>query len=254
MPKQADSGPGQRPGQRRAAPARHRVKLVLHRGITTGTIPGGTRLVPSSIAAELAVGAHPVRDALRELAAEGFIRLDSSGGAVVHELCRSELEDIYEIRAMLEPVATARAARSVTRASLLPAIELLAAMESETDATRWARFNSSFHSIIDEVGSSPRLAAILKNLRELSALYITHAILSDPDRAERADAEHEEILRAVIARDPAAAADAALRHLQGTLGALRTVHETGSPRAAATPGQGERLIAGRGTDRGQPTR
>jgi DNA-binding GntR family transcriptional regulator len=250
MRKQADTGPGQRPGQRRAAPARHRVKLVLHRGITTGTLPGGTRLVPSHIAAELAVSAHPVRDALRELAAEGFVRLDSSGGAVVHELCRSELEDVYEIRAMLEPVAAARAARSATRASLLPAIELVAAMESETDATRWARFNSSFHSIIDEAGGSPRLAAILKNLRELSALYITHALLSVPGRAEHADAEHEQILRAVIARDPAAAADAALRHLEGTLHALRTVHEIRFPAAAVTPGPGERLIAERGTDRG----
>ncbi len=73
----------------------------------------------------------------------------------MHELCRSELEDIYEIRAMLEPVATARAASSAPRASLLPAIELLAAMESETNAARWARFNSSFHSVIDGAGSGP---------------------------------------------------------------------------------------------------
>src|ERR1700722_4022163 len=42
-----------------ARPARHRVKLVLHRGIVTGTIPGGTRLVQSSIAEELAVSTRP---------------------------------------------------------------------------------------------------------------------------------------------------------------------------------------------------
>lgn len=224
MHKPDQTGPGPRPGRHGSTPARHRVKLVLLQGITTGAIPGGTRLVPSSIAEELAVSTHPVRDALRELAAEGFVRLDERGGAVVHELCRSELEDIYEIRAMLEPVAAARAARLATRADLLPAIELLAAMESGADATRWAQHNSSFHTVIDRAGGSPRMASILKNLRELAALYITHAILSVPDRAGLADAEHEEILRAVIARDPTAAADAALRHLQGTLHALRTVH------------------------------
>ena len=106
------TGPTRLP--KRSLPARRRVKMVLHRGIVTGTIPGGTRLVQSSIAAELAVSTWPVREALRELAAEGFVRFDGRGGAVVRELCRTELEDIYEIRMMLEPVAAARAAMSAT--------------------------------------------------------------------------------------------------------------------------------------------
>jgi DNA-binding GntR family transcriptional regulator len=214
------TGPATEPGMPRDLPARHRVKRVLHRGIVSGTIPSGTRLVQSSIAEELAVSTSPVRDALRELAAEGFVRLDDRGGAVVHELCRSELEDIYQIRMMLEPVATARAACRASSDCVLQAVELLAAMESETDAARWAEYNSRFHSVIDEAGASPRLAAILKNLRELSALYIRHSLLTVPDRAGHANTEHEEILRAVIARDPAAAADAVLRHLEGTLCAL----------------------------------
>jgi DNA-binding GntR family transcriptional regulator len=230
MHKRTPTRPGSEPSPVRAMPARHRVKLVLHRGIVTGTIPGGTRLVQSSIAEELAVSTRPVRDALRELAAEGFVRLDDRGGAVVHELCRSELQDIYEIRMMLEPVATARAARLAGRASVLQAVKLLVAMESETDGTRWAEYNSSFHSVIDEAGNSLRLVAILKNLRELSARYIIHSIRTVPDRAGRANAEHAEILRAVIARDPAAA-DAVPKHLEGTLSALN-VRSIGTPRGS----------------------
>ena len=105
-------------------------------------------------------------------------------------------------------------------------------MESETDATRWAEHNAGFHHAVDLAGNSPRLVAILKNLRELSTLYITHSVLAVPDRARRANAEHEEILRAVFAHDPAAAADAVLRHLDGTLGALRTIHQLRTPRAS----------------------
>jgi DNA-binding GntR family transcriptional regulator len=225
---------------RRPVPARHKVKTVLHRGIVTGTIPGGTRLVQSSIAAELAVGTRPVREALTELAAEGFVRFDQRGGAVVRELCRTELEDIYEIRMMLEPVATARTARSATKAGLRPAVQLLVAMETETDGTRWAEHNARFHNVIDEAGNSPRLVAILKNLRELSTLYITHSVLAVPDRAARANAEHEEILRAVFAHDPVAAADAVIRHLDGTLGALRTMHQLRAPH----PGTGAACWAG----------
>ena len=129
----------------------------------TGTIPGGTRLVQSCIADELAVSTRPVRDALRELAAEGFVRLDGRGAAVVRELGRGELEDIYEIRMMLEPVAAARAARLATAASLIRAGELLTVMQAAADEAQWVEHNAGFYKIIDEAGSSPRLVAILGN-------------------------------------------------------------------------------------------
>jgi hypothetical protein len=88
--------------------------------------------------------------------------------------------DIYEIRMMLEPVATARAAMSATGASLRPAIQLLAAAVTETDGTRWAEHNASFHDIIALAGNSPSLVAMLTNLRELSTRYITHSVLARP--------------------------------------------------------------------------
>lgn len=225
-PTEARPLPGAAPA--RLAPAR-RVKLVLHQGIVTGTIPGGTRLVQSSIAQELAVSTRPVRDALRELAAEGFVRLDERGGAVVHELCRSELEDLFQIRRMLEPMAAGQAAIHASKGAILQAGELIAAMDTETDAARWTELNSRFHSIIDAAGNSPRLAAILANLRELSDRYVTHSVVAAPDRTRRGNAEHREILRAVIGRDPAAAADAMLRHLDGRLGALLDIYQIGAP-------------------------
>jgi DNA-binding GntR family transcriptional regulator len=230
----------------RGTPASHRVKLVLHHGIITGTIPGGTRLIQASIAEEMAVSTRPVRDALRELAAEGFVRLDDRGGAVVHELCQSELRDIYEIRMMLEPIATARTARMASADSMLRAAQLLAVMESDTDGQRWAEHNSAFHNVIAEAGNSPKMVAILSNLRELSARYITHSVLAMPDRARRANAEHAEILRAVIAGDAEAAADAALRHLDGTLRALhpRPVGPQAGARHPGTRPPGRTQVSG----------
>jgi DNA-binding GntR family transcriptional regulator len=208
------------PDSPRGLGVRQRVKLVLHRAIVSGTIPGGTRLVEESIAREFAADPRQVRDAICELAAEGLVRMDGTGEAVVHELCRSDLEDIYQVRMLLEPLAAARAASLASQDDIVRAVKVLAAMEAETDAGRWADYNSSFHRVIDESGSSPRLVAILENLREASACYVRHSILAGPDRADQANAEHEEIIRAVIARDPAAAADATFRHLDGTLSAL----------------------------------
>ena len=224
--------PGAHPEHETAKPAAHEIaKRVLHRGIVTGTIPGGTRLVQSRIAEELAVSTHAVRDVLRELAAEGFVRFDRRGAAVVHELSRTELEDLYEIRKLLEPVAAARAAKYASRTSMLKAVELLEAMDSETDGTQWADYNCRFHSVIEEAAGSPMLVSVLRNLRELSALYVTHSILSEPDRVRCGNAEHSQILQAIITHDPEAAADAMLRHLDGTLRTLLNVHQIGCPRA-----------------------
>lgn len=196
------------------------VKLALHRGIVSGAIPGGTRLVQSVIARELTVTTGQVRDALRDLAAEGFVLMDARGGAVVRDLCRSDLEDIYQIRLLLEPIAAARGASLASAETVLRATALLAAMESETDAGRWADFDASFHQVIGGPGNSPRLLGILDNLRELSARYVRHSLLATADRARQSAAEHEQILRAVLAVDPDAVADATFRHLDGTLSAF----------------------------------
>jgi len=211
----------------RARSGHETVTDILRRGIVSGSLPGGTRLVQARIADELAVGRATVRMALRTLEAEGLIRIDQARGALVHEVSRTELCELYEIRKLLEPVATARAAKNATKGSILRASALITAMESETDGARFADYNTDFHRVIEEAGTSPRLALILANLRAVSALYVTRSLLVEPGRRRDANAEHAEILRAIIDRDPEAAADAVLRHLDGTLRALLQVRATG---------------------------
>jgi DNA-binding GntR family transcriptional regulator len=206
------------------------VAETLRGRIRSGSVPGGTRLVQAGLARELGVTPGLIRAALRQLNAEGLVRLDRRRGCVVHELSRTELVELYEIRKLLEPVATARAAKCASADSILAAVELVANMNTEEAAPRWAELNLRFHSIIEEAGSSPRLAEILQNLRELSSLYVTHSILAEPQRRADANAEHEQILRAIIERDPEAAADAVLRHLDGTLITLLTVRQVAGPR------------------------
>lgn len=218
------------PGSRAALRPHELVRDVLHQRILSGELPAGTRLVQSRIAGELSVGTRAVHDALRDLAAEGFVRF-TDRGAIVHEVNRTELEELYEVRKMLEPLAAARAAKYATRADMLDAARLLAAMERETDMARWADYNCHFHSIVEHAGNSRRLAALLANLRELSAIYVMHSILSEPDRARCGNAEHAEIFQALVARDPEAAADATLRHLNGTLQVLLSVHQIGHHRS-----------------------
>lgn len=217
-----------------ASSPRTRVRLALHHRIMSGVLPGGAPLIPPVIAEEFSVSVRQVREALRDLADEGFARIDPKGGAVVAELSRGDLEDIYQIRMLLEPTAAARSAVHAGEDSLVRAVRLLAAMESETDAGQWARLDADFHRVITEAGDSARLSAALGNLRELSARYVRHSLLTVPGRARACNAEHEAVVRAVLKREPIAAADAMFRHLDGTLTAL-SVHRVRRHKPAREP-------------------
>jgi len=120
-------------------------------------------------------------------------------------------------------MAAARAAATARREQVLEAVELVALMRAEPVGSRWADYNMAFHGLIEDFGSGPRLAAILTELRGLASGFVRESILASADqRLDEANSEHEDILRAVIAGDAEAAADAALRHLDSSLRGLLT--------------------------------
>ena len=97
------------------------VREVLRRAILSGELTGSTRLVQAELAATLEVSTTPVREALRDLASEGLIRFDPHRGAVVEELSRDELNEVYAIRKVLEPLALTQALPNLTGLAKLKA-------------------------------------------------------------------------------------------------------------------------------------
>jgi DNA-binding GntR family transcriptional regulator len=207
------------PGHRRTA--HQSVVDTLRRAILSGVLPGGSHLVQADIAEQLQVSTTPVREALRDLAAEGLIRLDAHRGAVVHECSVGEMEEIYGLRRILEPEAIRRALERVTDAELDRAEGILKDMESEDDFGTWVDLNREFHALIEDASGSPRLAAILKSLRDISALYVGLSIQTDARDFQSANAEHRAILEACRARDQQRAVEVVLRHLEVTRHAIR---------------------------------
>jgi DNA-binding GntR family transcriptional regulator len=86
-------------GDRRTAQAY--VRDSIRSAIFAGQIEAGDRLVQADIAQQLDVSTTPVREALRELATEGLLRLDAHHGAVVRDLDPVELQEIHELRRLL---------------------------------------------------------------------------------------------------------------------------------------------------------
>jgi DNA-binding FadR family transcriptional regulator len=140
-------------------------------------------------------------------------------------LTRAELVEVYEIWKLLGPMAAARAAATASRVQLLEAAELVALMRTEPVGPRWADYNMTFHGLIEDLGSGPRLTTILTELRGLASRYVRESVLAGSRRLDEANSEHEDILRAVMAGDAEAAAVAALHHLDNSLRGLLTVQE-----------------------------
>ena len=138
-------------------------------------------------------------------------------------MSRAELVEVYEIWKLLGPMAVARTATLGNREWVLEAVDLVARMRTEDAGPQWEEYNFQFHGLIEDMGSGPRMAAILSELRELVKGHAAEAVLAHADRASNANAEHEEILRAIIAGDAQGAADATLRHLDSSLRKLLTV-------------------------------
>jgi DNA-binding GntR family transcriptional regulator len=199
------------------------VKDSLRQAILRGTIPGGSRLVQKDVARDLQVSTTPVREALRDLATEGLIRLDPHRGAIVHRLSYDETREVHDICKLLEPEAMKQAAKCTSEETLAAAESLAQQMSDESDPGRWADLNRQFHGVVIQDIKSKYLLDILRTLRDTAAMYVGVAIQERPGQMEEANDHHLEIIDALRTGNAKRAADLSRRHLDLT---IRTLEES----------------------------
>src|ERR1700691_2436179 len=133
--------------------------------IFSGDLVGGMKLNPMEIAASLGISRMPVREALRQLDAEGFVVIRPNRGAVVTQLTIPEIEDLFEMRAVLESLAVRYAMPNLTP----DAIEELDLLRGRMDRVRgesqkWLRLHAEFHEFISDLAQRARLASEISRL------------------------------------------------------------------------------------------
>jgi DNA-binding GntR family transcriptional regulator len=203
------------------------VRATLRAAILDRTLPAGIRLVQSDLAAQLGVSTTPVREALRDLAAEGLVLLDAHRGATVRPLDIDEVREIYELRMTLEPLMVARVVDRITEEQLGRAEEIARRMSTETDMSVWVNLNREFHAVFSEVDAKSRLAQILAGLRDSAAGYVAVSLDARPAQVAKANDEHHELLDIYKRRDRAAAIALTVEHLRSTLAVIEETHTTG---------------------------
>lgn len=198
--------------------------------IESGRLARGARVPQDELAAHFNTSITPVREALRELEAEGLLVSEPHRGVRVSEVDVAELQGVYVVRRLLEPFATALASQHLSRRDLSVLGDALAAMEaarrSSDSAGQWAA-NRAFHFHVYEACGVPRLVAQIESLWLAFPWDVLDVVTERPARSAE---EHEQLLAALRDGDAAGAAAACERHIANSYGAL-VLHLTGEPPA-----------------------
>ena len=189
------------------------VRESLRLAILNGQLPGGSRLVQSDLAKQLDVSTTPVREALRDLAAESLIHIDPHRGAVVSELDHGDLVEVYQIRRRLERLALELALPLVSDEALNHAQELHQTMSAAPQSAAWVQLNREFHMTIFEASKLTRLISLIRTLQNASVTAISARLQRGPNLRETANTEHGQLLDAVRRRDLDEAVAVLLYHL-----------------------------------------
>jgi DNA-binding GntR family transcriptional regulator len=202
--------------------------------IIRGEIPEGTQLRQDAIATQYQVSRIPVREALRQLDAEGLISIVPNRGAVVPALSPDDVEELFSIRALLEPEVLKLSIPHLTEEDFSEADAVLQKyvneLQRDDHVSAWGRLNWQFHSILYSRANQPRFMAVIRNVNNSGErytrlqLYLTHGI-------KRANEEHHQILELCRHRDVTAACNLLRQHIQYASGSLKEVLE--QKRAAA---------------------
>lgn len=196
------------------------VRERIREGILRGEFPAGSRLPQADLARRLGVSITPVREAMRGLATEGLLVLDSHRGAVVAAPSREEAQQIWDLRRLIEPYAIQVATGRITDGELDAAAMLHARMLEETDFGSWAMLNRRFHEVLAHATGSPRLVAVLQSLRDAASLYVAISIKEEKEERVGGNEDHGDLIAALRERDVERAVEITVRHLERTVDAI----------------------------------
>jgi DNA-binding GntR family transcriptional regulator len=217
------------------------IAVLIEEAIVGGELEPGSVLRQEQLSERFGVSRTPVREALRRLAALGLVSFEPNRGVRVRTLTRHDLYEAFLVRAELESLVTAIAARKLTPEALeqLEAAERRFARLTKELRSRdpgadrrglmaaWMRANHAFHDVLYEVADMPYVESVAKSARRTFSGPAVWAPLDEElDRLyERNQAEHRAIRQALAAGSVAGARELAREHVMHSFTLLTTILE-----------------------------
>ncbi len=184
-----------------------------------GTLRPNQRIHQVTLAQQLGMSLVPVREALRKLEAEGFVRIMPHRGVYVSAISRAEMEDVFAVRLAIEGMATKQAVLRIADEQVEKLADLISRMEVALDSrnhTHLLELNQEFHFTLYEASGREYLCTLISHLWQKSTRYRT-SYIQLPERANQAHEEHKEILLAVRERSVRKAIRAVRNNIRQTM-------------------------------------
>ncbi len=196
---------------------------------------GGDRLVETELAERFGVSRTPVREAISELAAVGLVEVRPNCGAIMRPFGPRQIEDIYEVRGLLEGEATRLACERLDAREVKHLLgtfeELLAERKRDDDWSRRAwGVDRAMHELLAASCGNRRLAEEIARYGRFTQV-IREVVGNRSHAQEDAIRAHVKILRALAAKQSGAAAEAMREHVRE---AAKAALDVLAPRFTAT--------------------
>lgn len=217
------------PLKQEAAPLRNKIIQSLRRAIETGHLEPGARLIEKDLCQQLNVSRTSLREALRQLQAEGILTELYNRGLAVVTVTEQDAENIYRIRGVLEPLIIEQFienAPDAEVASLVRHSEQLKKAYKTGTAEEIVATKRDFYDRICSGARNPIAFDLLKKLTLLTSPLRRISVVQ-PDRRLQSIKEIEQIVEAISKRDKRAAHLAAETHVANS--ARSALHRTGAP-------------------------
>jgi DNA-binding GntR family transcriptional regulator len=190
---------------------------ALRERILRGDYPEGEPLRQDALAEELGVSRIPVREALRQLEAEGLVTFNPHRGAVVSSLSLDEIAELFELRTEIECDLIARAVPNMTTEQLECATDVLDEFEAALhagEAARWGPLNWHFHAALYAPANRNFTMGVLQKMHHHSDRYFRMQLFLARGGATAND-EHRAIAAAVAEKNVSRASQLMRDHILG---------------------------------------
>ncbi len=196
-----------------------KVYRVLKTEIIKGSLKPGTKLLEGKIAKQMKVSRTPIREALRELAAEGFVKISPNQGVIVSNASIENIQEVLQIRGVLEGLAARLATKIISEEEIKELEKYQKQMEYYTNkdnSLAFSEIDAEFHELILNICGNNRLIQIRKNISDQAHRYRIRS-LSIPGRLKYSLKEHQEILEALKRKDSEQVDRLSQKHIENVL-------------------------------------
>lgn len=200
-----------------AAPVREQVFELLRTEITEMRLLPGQRLVERELIERLGVSRTTIREALRQLSAEGLVTTIPQKGAIVAVPSAKDAAEVYEVRALLEGIIARQFAEKASDEEMRRLRDAFNAMEQRyresEDPQQLLRSKRGMYDVLFDGADNPTVNSILKGF-QARVVVMRAATLATPGRAKESLEEIRVMVEAIERRDAAEAARASTHHVE----------------------------------------